>query len=745
MNNLSTFKQLISQLNKEQRDAVETLNGPLLVLAGAGSGKTRVVTYRIVNLLEQQVDPSEILGLTFTNKAAAEMKERVQHLTQSQVLICTFHSLGARILREAIHVMGYSRSFTIYDEQDTEKLMKLCLSEMEGQTQKQDAKKFLQLISNAKNALHTPDQIDLKRLDDSEKLFPAVYARYQAKLKEYNALDFDDLLYLPARLFLEHPDILEHYQQRWPYLLIDEYQDTNEAQYAIVRQLVAKHNNICVVGDPDQSIYSWRGANVNNILNFEKDYPGAKVIRLEQNYRSRTNILEGANALIANNKSRFEKNLWSDRGPGEKIKHFTADTERGEAEFVAEKVREHYEEHDVPLSQMAVFYRTNAQSRPLEDRLLAHHIPYLIVGGVSFYQRREIKDILAFLRMVHSGADFVSFARTINLPKRGLGESTIEKIRLAASQENLSILKFCEELVNGTSLKHPIRLSAKQREGLKSYVDVLHELKEINKSCQLKELVTAAIERSGYLSYIKEDMETFEDRKDNLNSLISKALEWELSTEEPTLSGFLEELSLKSSLDEADTTKDKVHLMTIHNGKGLEFSLVFLVGLEEDLFPHANSRDSASALEEERRLCYVGMTRAKDCLYLCDVRQRFLWGTTRSQRPSRFLREVPYEYLERMRHPLIVRSSEFSRPHAYPVKHREEEEKQEVQFIDEIDQTVPEIEELNINDAVFHKEFGIGIVRSAYQSSVGLTYKVFFSKDNRERSLVAKFAHLKKL
>lgn len=735
--------QLKSQLNEEQRDAVDTLEGPLLILAGAGSGKTRVVTYRIINLLEQGIHASSILGLTFTNKAAAEMKERVAHLTNCHVLICTFHSLGARILRESIHVLGYRHDFTIYDEQDTEKLMKLCLSEIEGLPQKADAKLFLHLISNAKNSLKGPDEIDTKLLDENEKLFPDVYSRYQAKLKEYNALDFDDLLFLPACIFQEFPDVLNHYQQRWSHLLIDEYQDTNEAQYAIVRHLVAKHNNLCVVGDPDQSIYSWRGANVKNILNFEQDFPGAKITRLEQNYRSRTNILEAANALIRNNRNRYEKNLWSDRGPGEPIKHFTADTERSEAEFVAEQIRHHYKEHHVPLNQMAVFYRTNAQSRPLEDRLLSHHVPYLIVGGVSFYQRREIKDILAFLRMVHSGSDFISFSRTINLPKRGLGESTIEKIRLAASQENLSIVGFCQELIYGSTLQHPIRLSAKQREGLKSYVNILHELKEINKSCQLKELVKAAIERTGYLEYLKEDMETFEDRSGNLNSLISKALEWELSTENPTLTGFLEELSLKSSLDEADTTKDKVNLMTIHNGKGLEFALVFLVGLEEDLFPHANSRESPQALEEERRLCYVGMTRAKDCLYLCDVRQRFLWGTTRTQRPSRFLREVPPEFIEKVRPYLLAKSQGYGLPKEYSRQRPEEESK--VQFIDEIDQTSPEYEELNPGDAVFHKDFGIGVIKQAYQTSVGLTYKIIFSKDNRERSLVAKFAHLKKV
>lgn len=740
---LNFFLMHTPSMNVEQQDAVNTIYGPLLVLAGAGSGKTRVVTYRIVNILEQGVPPSSILGLTFTNKAAGEMKERIRHLTHHHVLICTFHSLGARILRESIQALGYLPGFTIYDEQDVEKIMKLCLSEFDSGL-KLDSKRFLHLISNAKNALLAPNEVNSSDLEENEKYFPEVYARYQAKLKEYNAVDFDDLLYLPVRLFREHPEMLHHYQQRWSFLLIDEYQDTNAAQYSIVKHLVDKHHNLCVVGDPDQSIYSWRGANIQNILGFENDYPGAKVVRLEQNYRSRSNILEASNTLISYNGGRLEKNLWSDRGPGDKIKHFTADTERGEAQFVAEKIAYHYDKGNIPLKQMAVFYRTNAQSRALEDRLLIHHIPYVIVGGISFYQRREIKDILAFLRVVHSGVDFVSFSRTINIPKRGIGDTTIEKIRLAASEEQLSLIAYCQALVQDQPLRHPLKLSAKQKEALKSYLSILHKLKEIGKACSLKELVKNTIEQTGYLDYIKTDMETYQERKENLNALVSKAMEWEMSTENPSLEGFLEELSLKSTLDEADATQDRVSLMTIHNGKGLEFDVVFLVGMEEDLFPHANSRDSEPAQEEERRLCYVGMTRAKEYLYLCDVRQRFLWGTTRSQRPSRFLKEIPGEYIEKIRPVFFAKSH----PHARPLTAQnliEDEEDVEEPFSDEIDQQVADIEMLAPGDTVFHKDFGIGTIKQAYEGSIGLTFKVFFSKDNRERTLVAKFAKLQKL
>lgn len=647
--------EIFSSLNPAQREAVDRLEGPLLVLAGAGSGKTRVVTFRILNLLYNGISPHAILGLTFTNKAAAEMKERIRSVSQAHVLICTFHSLGVRILRESIEVLGYKRDFTIYDEEDINKVLKACLIEVAAD-HKLEPKIFRNLISKAKNDLLSPEQVSGKE----EPLFPQIYACYQAKLKEYNALDFDDLLYLTVRLFKEHPTSLEMYQQRWKFLLIDEYQDTNFAQYEMVHCLVAKSRNLCAVGDPDQSIYSWRGANIRNILEFEKDYPGAKVVRLEQNYRSRTNILNAANAVIDHNYNRYKKNLWSDLGAGERIKHFTADTERGEADFVAERVRHHQEHHNIPLNQIVVFYRTNAQSRVFEDTFLQRRIPYAIVGGISFYQRREVKDILAFLRLIHSSNDFISFTRTINIPKRGLGEATIERIRLGASHSGLSVLGYCEAIINEHPVEVPLKLSAKQREGLKNYLTIISELKQIQTACSLKELVQSTIEHTDYLAYLGEDKETYSDRKENLDALIAKAVEWELLAEEPTLSAFLEELSLRSSLDEADAEKAHVNLMTIHNGKGLEFAVTFLVGMEEELFPHVNSRNNVEGVEEERRLFYVGMTRAKEYLYITDTRSRFIWGTSRTQRSSRFIKEIPFEYVEKVR-----LSKEYVRP-SYP-------------------------------------------------------------------------------
>ena len=715
--------ELFDKLNTEQKDAVNTLDGPLLVIAGAGSGKTRVVTCRIINLLNHNVADNQILGLTFTNKAADEMKERVRSLTHSNVLICTFHSLGARILRESIQALGYQRDFTIYDEDDVDKVLKVCLADLNVYDQKLETKTYKHLISKAKNNMQMPEQAT----DADDPYFPRVYTCYQTKLKEYNALDFDDLLYLTVRLFREHPDVLALYHHRWRYLLIDEYQDTNAAQYNMVQYLVAKSHNLCVVGDPDQSIYSWRGANIRNLLDFEKDFPGAKVIRLEQNYRSRSNILEAANAVINKNYNRFEKNLWSDLGPGERIKHFTAETDRDEANFVADRIRYHHEHQQIPLNQVVVFYRTNAQSRVFEDCLLQRRIPYQIVGGISFYQRREIKDILAFLRMVHSGSDMVSFTRTINIPKRGLGDTTIEKIRVGASQAHLSILGYCEALIEDRPLLVPLKLTAKQREGLQGYVGIIRALKGIHKQCSLKELVEAAIEQTGYLDYLRLDPTTFEDRQENLDSLIAKAIEWELAAEQPSLAAFLEELSLRSSLDETDAEKAHINLMTIHNGKGLEFTVTFLVGLEEELFPHVNIRKTGEdGLEEERRLFYVGMTRAKEYLYLSDCRNRFIWGTSRNQRPSRFIREIPFEYVEK------VRLSAFKPIYKPPPQ---EETFVEEKFSDELEEL--NAEPLVPGDAVFHKEFGVGVIQSIYEGSLGPTYKIIFSKDNREKSIVA--------
>lgn len=716
-------------LNEEQIEAVEYLKGPVLILAGAGSGKTSVVTHRIANLISQGVPASKILGLTFTNKAANEMKERVQKLTQQQVLICTFHSLGARLLRESIHHLGYKRDFVIYDEDDADKLIKACVGLSSAAEFKPDVKAIHTLISKTKNSMVPPEKVV-----GAEEIpfFPSIYAIYQEKLKEYNAVDYDDLLVLPVTIFKKFPEILQHYQNRWEFVHIDEYQDTNGVQYALVQLLVNQHHNLCVVGDPDQSIYSWRGANIQNILNFERDYPGAKIVRLEQNYRSRSNILNASNALIANNCRRYEKKLWSSKGPGEKIKLFRCDNERMEAIFVADKIVLHHRENDIPLNEMVVFYRTNAQSRALEDHLMQRRIPYVIVGGISFYQRREIKDILAWLRIAHGGQDFIAFERTVNLPKRGLGDSTIDKLRIGAHQQNVSIFDFCEKLVQGDS---NLKLTTRQKEGLQEYVRIIKELREVLKTQSLSDLVKAAIEVTGYRQHLAEDKDTEGDRVENLSELLNKAIEWETSVEDPTLEAFLEELSLKSSLDEADD-REKISLMTIHNGKGLEFAVTFLVGLEEGLFPHINSKDNPEAIEEERRLCYVGMTRAKEYLYLTHATSRAIWGTLRTQSLSRFVHEVPSEYIERLNGKMATSyrsESAYSRP---------------VQRFSASSTSRPQEEEnagMTIGDLVFHQEFGIGRIQNSYQGSLGLTYTILFSKDNAEKNIVARYAQLSRI
>lgn len=680
-------------LNPQQRAAVEHLEGPLLVIAGAGSGKTRIVTFRIARLVDFGVPPSEILAVTFTNKAAEEMRERVRKLANAFILTCTFHSLCARILRESISSLGYTSDFVIYDEEDAEKLLKGCFIELGIKEEKGVLKETRTEISRHKNNLEEAGPED------------PIYQLYQKKLKEYNALDFDDLLFLTVKLFQEHPEVLTSFQKRWSFILIDEYQDTNAAQYKIMKLLAAVHNNLFAVGDPDQSIYSWRGANIRNILCFEDDFPGAKVISLEQNYRSRNNILQAANALIEHNTSRHEKNLWSERGEGSLIGFFIAQDEREETRFVIRRLRHHLKQDLLPLKECVIFYRTNFQSRLYEDVLLREKIPYKIIGGLSFYHRREIKDILSFLRIALGGSDFLSFSRTVNLPKRGFGEATLGKLKAFAEEHQLTIFNAAQEAVAGA-----YRLPPKQQQGMRDYVEAILSLRGmIERKEPLPEIISHAIERTRYLAYLKEDPESYEERRGNLAELVTKATESQL--EEGTVATFLEELSLKSSAEEQGEEEDRIRLMTLHNSKGLEFSCVFMVGMEEDLLPHINSKGSSESLEEERRLCYVGMTRAKEFLYLSAARSRFLWGTSRFMRPSRFLMEVPKNYL-----------------HNYYEEDEDLEEEKEGMF--------------SPGAVVTHREFGSGIVRKTYQTSLGLTYDVFFPSSKLTRTLIAKFAKL---
>ncbi len=682
---------LMQQLNPQQQAAADHVEGPLLVLAGAGSGKTRVVTHRIGHLIDLGILPTDILAVTFTNKAADEMRSRIRAMKNVQVLACTFHSLGARILRESIGALGYGRDFSIYDEEDSEKLLKSCLEQVGLGSEKGLLKEIRTGISSAKNGLVSPDQV-------KEEPLRKLYALYQKKLQECNAVDFDDLLYLTVRLMQEDERARAEYQERWLFVLIDEYQDTNVAQYTLAKILVAKHGNLFAVGDPDQSIYSWRGAQYQNILRFESDFPGAKVVLLEQNYRSTNTILQASNALIEHNSARYEKKLWSSGEPGEKIGLFIGSSEREEAEFAAGRLAKHA--GDVSLDEMAIFYRTNAQSRAFEDVLLARRIPYTIVGGVSFYSRREVKDILAFLRMVISDADLISFLRTINLPKRGLGSVTLDKLVEAADRAGMAIVPFCREALAGA-----MKLSAKQAAGLGSYVRLVGVLREKRAGLKIHELIAEVIGESGYLSYLQEDAETFQDRKENLDELIGKAAEWEEENKGGTLGQFLEELSLRSNVQET-VHVPTVKLMTLHNSKGLEFSVVVVAGMEEELCPHINANESVEALEEERRLCYVGMTRAKQWLYLTAARYRFFWGTHRPMRPSRFLKEIPAEFVQNLSQ--AGEGTTFSP-----------------------------------GDKVYHQQFGMGIVQQSFETALGLTYDIYFPDSEMSRSIVARFAKLR--
>lgn len=696
----------LDQLNSQQRIATTHIEGPLLVLAGAGSGKTRVVTYRIAHLLRIGVPSAEILAVTFTNKAADEMCQRIFNLTQETILSCTFHSLCARILRESISYLDYRNDFTIYDEEDSEKVIRECLKTLGLKEDKATLKTLKTQISQAKNTLTHPENIS-----PDEKTFCQVYGIYQKKLKQYNALDFDDLLYLTVRLLKSNNQVLDIYQKCWSFILIDEYQDTNMAQYILIHLLAMRHNNVFAVGDPDQSIYSWRGASVHNILNFEKDFLGAKVITLEENYRSHSLILKAANSLIQHNEGRYPKNLWSKRTEGEKITLYLTDTEYEEARFVISQIHKLHIDQKMRLNECAIFFRTHSQSRLFEDYLLKETIPYVIVGGLSFYQRKEIKDLLAWLRMILSSTDFIAFSRTINLPKRGIGNTTLQKLREVIEKYKMDILTCIQAILNG---QIPCKLSSKQLQGLKEYTDLILSIqKNALQKKKLSLLIEQIIHQSRYLDHLREDPDSYQDRRGNIEELITKAMEWEEENKEAPLIQFLEELTLKSTSQKPEEN-DYIRLMTLHNGKGLEFSCVFMVGLEEELLPHINAIGYPDALEEERRLCYVGITRAKDLLFLTAARQRHLWGIAKIMKPSRFLSEIPSTFIQTL-----------SKKPLEPYVHQQAEKKH-----------------FQEGDKVFHKNFGIGIIQKHYNTSLGMTYDVFFPQSKTLRSLVAKYAKL---
>ena len=641
---------IYDKLNEPQREAVYHTDGPLLILAGAGSGKTRVLTHRIAYLIgERGVNAWNILAITFTNKAAEEMRQRVDNLVgfgAESVWVSTFHSACVRILRRFIDRLGYENHFTIYDTDDQKTLIKEVCRKVDVDTKVFKERSLLSAISSAKNEMILPDEFELNAGGDFAKMKIAkVYREYETQMRANNALDFDDLLVKTVQLLQTQPDVLESYQERFRYIMVDEYQDTNTVQFQLVSLLAGKYKNLCVVGDDDQSIYKFRGANIRNILDFEHEFPDAKVIKLEQNYRSTGNILNAANSVIANNRGRKEKSLWTENGEGELIRLRQFDTAFDEADFIGEDIKNAVRQGG-SYNDSAVLYRTNAQSRLLEEKFIAMNIPYKIVGGVNFYARREIKDLLAYLKTIDNGRDDVAVRRIINVPKRGIGLTTINRIQESATERGIG---FYEALLAPGLIAGVGRSATK----LDSFAALIEYFKTLAEEMNITDLLQEVIEKTGYIESLEnEDKEEAKTRKENIDELISKAATYEESCqdkdEKATLSGFLEEVALVADIDSLDEDQEYVVLMTLHSAKGLEFPRVYLAGMEDGLFPGYMSINAGDReeLEEERRLCYVGITRAEQELTLTSARRRMVHGETQYNPMSRFVKEIPRELLD---------------------------------------------------------------------------------------------------
>ena len=640
--------QILGGLNPEQRRAVTTTEGPLLVLAGAGSGKTRVLVHRIAYLIGVcGIPPEQILAVTFTNKAAAEMRERVVKLLGPEaqsVWVATFHSTCVRILRRDIGHLGLSRGFAIYDEADSLSTIKEALRRRGLDPKHSDPKRLRWRIDQWKNGGLLPAQVAERAADFEAEEAAELYAGYQRLLAEANALDFGDLILQTTQLFERFPEVLEHYRRRWNYVLVDEYQDTNRVQYRLTTQLTEAHRNLCAVGDPDQSVYGWRGADLRNILDFERDFPETEVVKLERNYRSRRPILEGASAVVARNLARREKQMVAERGDGELIRLFEAEDERDEAQFAIRELLAAARSGDRSYRDFAIFYRTNAQSRPFEEELLKYDVPYAVIGGVRFYERAEVKDALAYLRLVINPEDRAALLRVVNRPARGIGKATLERAESLAEGAGVSLWQGFRRLADTSGN----RAAAK----IRAFAELLDGLRAEGTDCEPAELLSRVLQRSGYLEHLeRENTPEAETRLENLRELVGAAEDFaqqnadlaEVGEERSALELFLDQVALVSDTDHYDDRADRVSLMTVHSAKGLEFPAVFLVGLEEGVFPHASSSRDAEGLEEERRLFYVGMTRAMEQLFLCCASQRRRFGTRTYAVPSRFLSEVPEE------------------------------------------------------------------------------------------------------
>ena len=677
----------INDLNKEQQKAVLETEGPLLILAGAGSGKTRVLTTKVAYLIEEAgISPYNILAITFTNKAAKEMSNRLYRLIGDKaknVQVSTFHSFGVKILRENFKYLGYDKNFIIMDSEDSVSVIKKILKEKGIDPKIYNPNAIKNKISSCKNEMMSPKDYEKYVASDFEKIVLLVYELYEDTLKKNNSIDFDDLLILPIKLFRENPNILQNYQERFQYILIDEYQDTNEAQYILTKMISAKYRNICCVGDVDQSIYSFRGANYKNILNFEKDYKDAKTIKLEQNYRSTTNILDAANDVIKNNKERKDKKLWSDKGTGDKITYYRAFNGIDEAQYVAREIK-NLINNGIEYENIAVLYRTNSQSHVIEEEFLKNKIPYKIVGGIGFYSRKEIKDVLAYLRLIYNEKDNISLLRVINTPKRGVGSKTISNLIEKANNEGKSIY---EVIVSGKELE---------------FKNIIEKLKKFSESLTITELVDKILDITGIRKEYESDKTLESDiRLENLEELKTVTRTFEEKEGIVSLEDFLYEVSLVSDVNEYDEDKNRVSLMTVHSVKGLEFDYVFITGLEEGIFPHMNSLMNNSDLEEERRLCYVAITRAKEKLYLVNARLRMMFGHDCTNLPSRFIGEINKDLLD-----------------GYVSEDNFKEEKIDIEekfYKDDVD--------YKKDDYVYHEIFGQGKVINVSGSLVTIAFK----------------------
>jgi DNA helicase II / ATP-dependent DNA helicase PcrA len=733
--------RLLNGMNPEQAEAVKATEGPLLIMAGAGSGKTRVLTHRIAFLMvEKGVNPYNILAITFTNKAAREMKDRIHNIlggASDNIWISTFHSMCVRILRRDIDRIGMNRNFTILDSTDQQSVIKAILKEKNIDPKKFDPRSLLGSISSAKNELTTPEELSKQVGGYYDQVVSDVYTEYQKRLRKNQALDFDDLIMTTIQLFQRVPEVLEFYQRKFQYIHVDEYQDTNRAQYMLVKLLASRFQNLCVVGDSDQSIYRWRGADIANILSFEKDYPRATVIFLEQNYRSTKRILQAANEVIQKNSNRKPKNLWTENHDGEKISYFRADTEQTEAQFVTGKIKEMTESGKRKYSDFAILYRTNAQSRVMEEVLLKSNIEYSIVGGIKFYDRKEIKDILAYLRLISNPDDDISLIRVINVPKRGVGATSVDKIARYAQDHDISMFRALEEA-------DFIGLSPKITKAVIEFKEMVKGYTAMQEYLSVTELVEEILEKSGYIDMLKAEKSIeSQSRLENLDEFLSVTKSFEQSNDDKSLVAFLTDLALVADidkLDEDDQPKDSVILMTLHAAKGLEFPIVFLMGMEEGVFPHSRSLMEEDEMEEERRLAYVGITRAEEQLYLTNAQMRTLFGQTKMNPVSRFIQEIPAELLDDVMAEKKSAFTPFGKSAKAPTRPAPRKPvSRPVQTT-----TGGESVAWQVGDKAQHKKWGTGTVVSVKGSGDSVELDIAFPSPMGIKRLLAKFAPIEK-